>query len=640
MEWLRHWFATNSVVVFAVYGQVFFILGVAIAVQSMKHTRLDVGRHLRWLAAFGLSHGLVEWGYVFIPIQATYLSPRAVELLEWLQLALLVASFLFLLQFGVRSALRRGRLAEPRWSWLLAGVLLVAALLLGVQPDPDPPQVGFEVWVRYLVAVPAAAAGAVGVIAAARDVRAMGLPRIARWLEVAAYSLGGYAVLNLFTPEHHQFLARWMNYPVVEAQLGVPVQVLRTMVGGGMLVGMVRGLSVFQVETDRLLMAAQEEKRLQAQRELAIMNQVAVTLGQAQEPQTVMGPVLEQLASLLGCTGGELGVRVAGREDWRLVARSGWSREPGEGGWRPAPLAVEAAAAGRVVTGGPAEEGFGVGIPVRGGRGVLGAAVLCRATPLTLTREEQQLLASLGNLVGVALENGRLWAEVRRREAARTEWITRIILAQEDERRRIAHELHDEAIQALVLLCRSLDAVPAACGEPVPETARTRLDEARRQAEEIIAVLRAFTGNLRPPALDDLGLVPSVRRLVADTAARLGIAWDVGLEGIPRRLGREVEVGLYRIVQEAVRNVERHSGAGFIRVEFQFLDGETGVRVMDDGRGFDFASVEHRLAEAGKFGLLGMRERAGLLGGTLRVESRPGAGTAVSVTIPADGSSG
>lgn len=102
--WLRQWFITNQVIVFAVYGQVFFTLGVAIAVQSMKHTRLALGRHLRWLAAFGITHGLVEWGHVFIPIQATYLPGNVILVLHWLKFVLLVVSFVCLLQFGLRAA--------------------------------------------------------------------------------------------------------------------------------------------------------------------------------------------------------------------------------------------------------------------------------------------------------------------------------------------------------------------------------------------------------------------------------------------------------------------------------------------------------------------------------------------------------
>lgn len=106
---------------------------------------------------------------------------------------------------------------------------------------------------------------------------------------------------------------------------------------------------------------------------------------------------------------------------------------------------------------------FGVGIPIRVGSRLLGAAALHREQPLRLSAQEMQVLTGLGNLLGVALENGRLWAEVQLKEAARTEWIGRAIAAQEDERRRIAHELHDETVQSLVVLCRRLDAIEEQC---------------------------------------------------------------------------------------------------------------------------------------------------------------------------------
>lgn len=234
--------------------------------------------------------------------------------------------------------------------------------------------------------------------------------------------------------------------------------------------------------------------------------------------------------------------------------------------------------------------------------------------------------------MAVALESGRLWAQVQQREAARTEWISRIIAAQEDERRRIAHELHDEGIQALVLLCRQLDTIRDVCAPELGGTVQRHMEVARGQVEGVIATLRTFTSALRPPVLDALGLAASLRRLLADTGGRTGMRWDLHVRGALRRLPPETELGLYRIAQEAVRNVERHAGAARVEVDLAFGDDAVSLRVVDDGKGFNLHDAG--LEERGSFGILGMRERAGLLGGMLAIASRPGQGTTVTVTVP------
>lgn len=634
MESLSGWFATNSVVVFALYGQVFFALGVALGVQSLKHTRLHLGRHLRWLAVFGLSHGIVEWGYVFIPIQAAYLTPGSVEALRWLQVLLMLISFVFLFQFGLRTWLGRGPFESPQSTWQATAAVLAVIAMLSALPVPGSHRIGLEIWARYLLAVPGAAAGATGIRMAARDVRLMGLPRIAFWLEVSAWSLGAYALLNLFTPQHHLALAQWTNYAAVERYIGVPVQIWRTLVGGGMLFGIVRSLSVFEIETDRMLRAAQEQKVLAARQELELMHRIAITLGQARDPESAMETVLHLLLPFLRCTRGEVAVRTPAN-NWRRVASCGDLAEaPGPGGWNAPPLLLRAAAGGEVVVEAIPAGDHGVGIPIRVGSRLLGAVALYGPTPLELSEQDRQVVNSLGNLLGVGLENGRLWSEVRRREAARTEWIARIISAQEDERRRLAHELHDEVIQALALLCRRLDAISGAQDAPPAPPVQQRLEAACQQVEELIAALRNFARDLRPPALDHLGVVAILRRLLADLGERTEIRWDLTVHGAPRRLPRETELGLYRIAQEAVRNVERHAGAGSVCVDLSFAVDGVSLRVTDDGRGFSPAVQEPVSVANASLGLLGMRERAALLGGDLVIHSQPGQGTAVAVTVP------
>src|SRR5207248_7793810 len=186
----------------------------------------------------------------------------------------------------------------------------------------------------------------------------------------------------------------------------------------------------------------------------------------------------------------------------------------------------------------------------------------------------------------------------------------RILHAQEDERRRLSQELHDQPLQDLIHLCRQLDA--------------GRMDGAREVATQVVSELRQISHGLRPPALDDLGLTAALRKLVADFSARTGIAASYRVEGRARRLPADVELGLFRIAQEALNNVSRHAAAERVTVRARFLEGEVRLAVNDDGAGF----VTGQAAES-SLGIAGMTERAALLGGRLEVVSGAGKGSTV-----------
>lgn len=213
-----------------------------------------------------------------------------------------------------------------------------------------------------------------------------------------------------------------------------------------------------------------------------------------------------------------------------------------------------------------------------------------------------------------------------------------IVRAQEEERQRIARELHDASLQSVVLLCRHLDAVEEAASDRSPPAAAEALYEARVLAEGIGAELRRFSRDLRPSILDDLGLVPAIRSLIGDLSTRSGIKGRFELTGDPVRLSSITEVSLFRITQEGLRNVERHSSASRVIVRLQFRPDSIRLTISDNGRGFQMPSSTTNLASAGRLGLLGMQERASLAGGTWQLYSRPGRGTRIVVTL-ADSSS-
>jgi two-component system, NarL family, sensor histidine kinase DegS len=255
-----------------------------------------------------------------------------------------------------------------------------------------------------------------------------------------------------------------------------------------------------------------------------------------------------------------------------------------------------------------------------------------------LTTEDLTLLEGVAHQLAVALENIRHYqeekralAELTRAQESLVSYLRLATEAQEEERKRLARELHDETIQSLVVIKASLDSLTAQ--KRLSETVRTRLETMKLSVETAVDNVRRFCHDLRPSLLDDLGLVHAIDWLVADLVRRTSIQAHLDVEGAPRRLSPDVEVAVYRIVQEALRNVERHSGAENAVVTLAFRPGGLAARIVDDGGGLEPARTpDDRWAGTG-LGLLGMQERARLVGGRLIVESLPEGGTKVSLEL-------
>jgi signal transduction histidine kinase len=205
------------------------------------------------------------------------------------------------------------------------------------------------------------------------------------------------------------------------------------------------------------------------------------------------------------------------------------------------------------------------------------------------------------------------------------------VATREEERRRIARDLHDGPVQSLVLLWRQLDAIE---GSVDPADRRT-LAEARALAEQIADELRRVSRDLRPSLLDDLGLGPALKAEVATVADRAGLTGRYVETGQSRRLAPDTELTLLRIAQEALHNVERHAGAKRVLVRLGFGPSEVRMSITDDGQGIIHGTEPFGLLAEGKLGIVGMRERARLAGGEVRLRSGPQRGTTVSVLVPA-----
>jgi len=238
-------------------------------------------------------------------------------------------------------------------------------------------------------------------------------------------------------------------------------------------------------------------------------------------------------------------------------------------------------------------------------------------------------LAGQEGLTQIVLRNV---SDQRRRQTELASYSAQIVRAQEEERQRLAQELHDETIQSLLLLCRMLDDSDVTPGAEAADSA-TVLRDAHGYAQSLVASVRALASGLRPSLLDDLGLSSALDTILTDVASRCSIRGKLIIRGPERRLPTEVELALFRIGQEALHNVERHSDASQINVTLRYRPGKTQLLVADDGKGFIVPETTAELSKRNKLGLIGMQERARIAGGTFVIESTPGMGTRIVVEV-------
>jgi signal transduction histidine kinase len=246
---------------------------------------------------------------------------------------------------------------------------------------------------------------------------------------------------------------------------------------------------------------------------------------------------------------------------------------------------------------------------------IIGLLGLTSARPHYYTPHQGHLVLAIAQQAAIAMENARLYKQAQR-------------VAAQEERQRLSRELHDSVSQALYSIALGaktartlLDRDPSAIAEP--------LDFVLSQAERGLAEMRALIFELRPEALEQEGLVSMLRKYADALHARHSVRVDVVLDGGEPEVPLSAKEDLYRIAQEAMHNAVRHAGAGAIRLTLRCEAAAVTLAVEDDGKGFD----PHG-SFPGHFGLLSMRERAANLGGLMQIESSPGSGTTISVTVP------
>lgn len=248
--------------------------------------------------------------------------------------------------------------------------------------------------------------------------------------------------------------------------------------------------------------------------------------------------------------------------------------------------------------------------------------------------EHVEVAREVADSLAVAVQNARLLEEVRTGHEQLQALSRRLLSAQEAERRRIARELHDEIGQVLTAVKMNLRAAQL---HLAGSALASDLEESIAAVERTLQQVRDLSLDLHPSLLDDLGLVPALRWLVARQAQQAGLSVQFAADPLDRRLSPDLEITCFRLVQEALTNVVRHAHAHQVYVELRYGDGELQLTVRDDGVGFDVQPVLERAMRGASLGLLGMRERVLLVGGQIDIASAPGRGTEIRARFLADG---
>jgi signal transduction histidine kinase len=272
MDSLRFLFERNREIILFVYGLVFFLLGLMIALQSRRYSRLDLARSLKWLAAFGFTHGLHEWGDLFIPIQATYLSDSAVQFWMIVQLVLLSISFAFLFEFGVTLLRPLGRLRRINgvsiaiWiTWCVSSLLIAWLSTM----SPLEWRNTANALARYFIGFPAGLLAAYGLRQQVfYRIAPLNVPSIVKTLRVAGLVLVLYAVFaGLIVPPVSFFPGNILNTVTFEQHTGIPAIVIRSMLGLILTITVFRALEIFDVENARTIEYMEQQQILAAERE-------------------------------------------------------------------------------------------------------------------------------------------------------------------------------------------------------------------------------------------------------------------------------------------------------------------------------------------------------------------------------------
>ncbi len=646
MAELTAFLQANIIPIYFIYGLAHFITGLAVALETGRTSQLQFSRAMPYLAAFALVHGTKEWSEMFsrIAAQVPTLAPEP----EWaglFKLGLNALSFFCLFQFAVRLI---GELipVHKRWlRWLpfLSLVIWLAgtAVMHTLHPE-DPRELHLriaDVWARYSFGLPATIAATLALLVQRRIFIRENMPQFGRDLIGAALAFGWYAFLdNVVVPKTPYFPSSVINSEVFLSVVGVPVQLLRAIVLLIYAFFVIRTLRVFEVEYARRLETANRarfEAQEQANRELAVMFETCRSLGTTLELQRLLDDAIRQIVNTLDPMIAGM-IYLYDPAAHRLTVRAS-HRRPG----RVALSAAEMECAERTAARAFDLQTIGYLNEPRSGTSMLAVPLIVQEQQpvgaLCLAHREAfsnyPVILTLARQLSIAVENAQLYTQVQEKEVLRGQLLERTVAAQEEERKRVARELHDETGQTLTALAVGLGAVEETLARN-PNLAKQQLSELKTMTMNAIGNLRQFVSDLRPSVLDDMGLVSALRWFGEEYSGRMGIPVEIEIGGTKRRLPTRVETVLFRIAQESLTNIARHAHATRAALRLEFADASVVLSVSDNGCGFDVDQVMRGNAARRAWGLLGVQERVTLVGGKFKIDSAPGKGTRMVVEVP------
>jgi signal transduction histidine kinase len=277
-----------------------------------------------------------------------------------------------------------------------------------------------------------------------------------------------------------------------------------------------------------------------------------------------------------------------------------------------------------------------VSVPLRAKDNVLGVMNVASHVPHRFTKEDVHLLHTIGDQLGIAIEQAMLYERLRKARERLRKLARQNLVAEEEERRRIARELHDETSQSLSGIALQLEALIEMSAKSGNQDAQiiAGLKKVQALTVQVHKEVSRVISNLHPTVLDTLGLVAAARQHAKNSLQPLNINVTVEVKGTEMRFPPDVEAALFRVIQGAIGNIVKHSKAKNTSIVLVYQPSEFSLSINDDGQGFDVSKITD-VEESGRGrGLFTMRERIGFLGGTSGVESKIGAGTTIWARIP------
>jgi len=279
-----------------------------------------------------------------------------------------------------------------------------------------------------------------------------------------------------------------------------------------------------------------------------------------------------------------------------------------------------------------------VSVPLRAREQVFGVMNVASQMPHRFTKEDLYFLGSVGDQLGTAIEQARLYEGLRKARERLRKLARQNLVAEEEERRRIARELHDETSQTLSGIALQLEALIELAAMSGNQDAKfvAGLKKVQSLTVQVHNEVSRVISNLHPALLDTLGLIAAIRQHAENSLQPVNIKASIEIKGAERRFPPDVEAALFRVVQGAIGNVVQHSKAKNVSIVLVYQPDEFSLSISDDGQGFDVSKITD-VEESGRGrGLFSMRERIGSLGGTSGVESKIGVGTTAWAKIPID----